>query len=119
MPVYFTSTGATSTLGFYNLVRTTLTTTSETTVFTATAKTILRQVTIKNLTSTSITAGISIVPFAGTAATANRLFVADETLQGFQVLEFGQEFVVLNAGDFISAKCGTANALHLDINGEY
>lgn len=89
--------------------------TTETTVFTATAPTLLKQVVVANVTATDATTSLSLVPTGGAAGVANRLYEqvtvpARSTL----VFDFAQ---VMATGDFISVRQGTASACTTTCSG--
>jgi hypothetical protein len=95
-----------------------LTANTETTVYTCptaqTTTTIVKQVVVTN-TGSATTFNLSLVPAAGTAGVANRLFnslaiAANETI----LLDVSQ---VMTSGDFISVKSGAGSTVNVTISG--
>ena len=97
---------------------TVLTADTETTLYTCptaqTTTTVVKQIVVTN-TGSSTTFALSLVPVAGTAGTANRLFsllalAANETV----ILDVSQ---VMTSGDFISAKSAAGATVNVTISG--
>ena len=95
-----------------------LTANTETTLYTCptaqTTTTMVKQIVVTN-TGSSTTFALSLVPVAGTAGTANRLFNslslgANETV----LLDVSQ---VMTSGDFISAKSAAGSTVNVTISG--
>ena len=92
------------------------TATTELTVYTSTAiSTIVKQIFMANITGTQAVVSISLVPSGGSVADGNRL-VKDLPIGANQpiVLDLDQ---VMDAGDFISVKVGTASSITFNISG--
>lgn len=92
-------------------------TTADTTVYTTPAATtaIVKQILVANVTASTATLDLSLVPSGGTVGDSNRIiksqsFPAHSTTS----IDLAQ---VLAAGDFISLKQGTASALTITISG--
>lgn len=86
---------------------------TETTLYTcptaATTSTVVKQIVVCNTTGNAITFSLSLVPFGGTAGTANRLFSAMSVAANDTVfLDVSQ---VMTSGDFISANSSASNVV--------
>jgi hypothetical protein len=90
-------------------------TTSSATVFTATKKTLLRQIVVANTSASAATATVSLVPSGGSAGTSNRLLGGvSVAANDDQIVDFWQ---VLEAGDKLAALAGTGAVLVLTASG--
>jgi hypothetical protein len=90
-------------------------TTSSAVLFTATKKTLLRQLVLANTSASAVTATVSLVPSGGTAGTSNRLLGgASVAANDDQVLDLWQ---VLEVGDKLAALAGTGAVLVLTASG--
>lgn len=89
--------------------------TAAATLFTASGKTLVRQIVLSNPTGADVAASISIVPSGGTAGVANRILggVAVKANDS-QVLDLWQ---VLEAGDRLSGSAGTGSAVVVTASG--
>lgn len=91
--------------------------TSQTTLYTvpSTTSLIVKQITICNTSTSSASISLNVVPFGGSASSAN-LVVSNYSVQAnaTQSLNLSQ---VLSTGDVISALQGTSGAITLIISG--
>lgn len=79
----------------------------ETTIFTATTKTLLKEILVTNLGSADTVFNVSIVRSGNTAGTSNRI-ARSMPIAGHDTIPMGPMFQVLNVGDFISVLVGAA-----------
>lgn len=91
--------------------------TTENTVYTVPGATsaIVKEIVIANVTASAATLSISLVPSAGTAGDTNRI-VKDVSFPANSVSTL-DIMEVMNTGDFISIKQGTASAITTTISG--
>lgn len=90
--------------------------TSNQTVYTAAGvKAVIKEILIANATPTGATVTVNLVPSGGTASTTNEV-LCSVTLSGYSTLTFKCS-QVLEIGDFIVAKAGTASALNIIVSG--
>lgn len=76
---------------------------------------VVKNIVVANSLTTAVTLQLSLVPSGGTAGLANRI-IPGTAIPGLGTvaLDLTQ---VMNAGDFISALAGSANALAVTISG--
>jgi hypothetical protein len=90
--------------------------TSNSTIYTATGvKAVIKEILIANTTATAATVTVNLVPAAGTASQSNEI-LCSLTLSGYSTLTFKCS-QVLEIGDFLVAKAGTASALNIIVSG--
>jgi|SRR5882724_3312689 len=93
------------------------TSTAEVTVYTVPGATVtlVKQIILANVTTGPVTASISFVPAAGSAADSNRI-TKDIPLVGNQVVVYDLS-QVLNTGDFITVKASAGSSVTFTISG--
>lgn len=91
--------------------------TNETTVYTVPGglKTIVKNIIVANVTAVAANGSLSFVPNGGAVGDGNRLF-KDMSIPANTAVTFDLS-QVLNTGDFISIKVGTASALTVTVSG--
>lgn len=91
--------------------------TSETTIYTVPGATsaIVKQILLANVTATAATFSVSIVPSGGTAGDGNRI-MKDLSLPANSITMLDL-MKVMDTGDFISTKQGTASAITCTASG--
>ena len=90
-------------------------TTAGATIFTASNKTIIKQILVANYTATDRTFNLHIVPNGGTAADGNKVF-GDVTVLANTTTSIDLA-TVIDASDFIAADASAASALNIHISG--
>lgn len=90
--------------------------TTNSTIYTATGvKAVIKEILISNTTNTAATVTVNLVPSGGSAATTNEI-LCSVTISGYSTLTFKCS-QVLELGDFIVAKSGTASVLNVIVSG--
>lgn len=90
--------------------------TTNATIYTSSGvKSVIKEILIANPTATAATVTVNLVPLAGAASQSNEVLGA-VTLSGNSTLTFKCS-QVLEIGDFIVAKAGTASALNIIVSG--
>jgi ATP-dependent protease ClpP protease subunit len=97
------------------LATTALGTSAGATIFTASNKTIIKQILVANVTATDRTFNLHIVPNGGAAGAGNKVF-GDVTVQAntTTVVDLA---TVIDASDFIAGDASAASALNVHISG--
>lgn len=98
------------------LVQTRPASTAETTIFTATAKTIIKEILIAGTVTYDQTISMSLVPSGGAAGVANRIF-RDMVIIGSVGPIVIPLATVMAVGDFLSVQVSDSNSLVLTISG--
>jgi Flp pilus assembly CpaE family ATPase len=99
------------------LKTTTPLTTSYVTMYTtpASTNTIVKEITITNITSSAAQAFVSLVPSAGSASTANNI-ISSMNIEANGTVVVGLNMVMI-AADFLSAKASAGTTLNITISG--
>jgi hypothetical protein len=94
-------------------------TTSDVTQYTAPAntRTIIDKMTATNTTGTAATLTVNLVTSAGSAGVTNTVISAQSVAAGATYICPEAVGHILNPGDFISAKAGTATAITFRVSG--
>lgn len=91
--------------------------TTETTVYTVpgSTTTVVKQIVVANVTAADVTTSLSLVPSGGSAGVTNRLY-EQTTIPAYSTVTFDLS-QVMDTGDFISIKQGTASGVTTTISG--
>lgn len=88
--------------------------TTETTLFTAAARTTLAQAVLCNVTASPLSVTLKLVPVGATPGGQHALLDTTVAPKATVVFDFAQ---VLRAGDFLSASAGAASSVTFTVSG--
>lgn len=90
--------------------------TTNSTIYTSSGvKSVIKEILIANTTNASATVTVNLVPSGGSPATSNEI-LCSLTIVGYSTLTFKCN-QVLEVGDFIVAKSGSASVLNIVVSG--